>query len=190
MAARLDPWFDREGWREEARALRRILLGCGLEEELKWRQPCYTHESRNIAIIGRMKDAIWLSFFKGSLLSDPEGILERPGENSHAARRIRFTDTAGIEVVADRIAAFVHEAIAAEASGRTVEKAGDIVLVGELKDALATDPELEAAFAALTPGRQRSYNIHVSGAKQAATRVSRIEKCRGKILAGKGFNER
>ncbi|MFM8449037.1 MAG: YdeI/OmpD-associated family protein, partial [Haliscomenobacter sp.] len=45
------------------------------------------------------------------------------------------------------------------------------------------------AFHALTPGRQRAYLLHFSGAKQAATRASRIEKCIPRILEGRGFNE-
>lgn len=65
-----------------------------------------------------------------------------------------------------------------------------IELVEELQDRLDRDPQLAEAFASLTPGRQRGYNIHISGAKQAKTRESRIEKCVPKILAGKGFHDR
>ena len=60
----------------------------------------------------------------------------------------------------------------------------------ELIDALDADPELAEAFEKLTPGRQRSYVLNLNSAKQSATRVSRIEKFRGKILAGKGALER
>ncbi len=63
-------------------------------------------------------------------------------------------------------------------------------LVEELQRRLANDPELAAAFAALTPGRQREYNFHIAGAKQAKTRESRIDKCVPKILAGKGLRDR
>ena len=63
-------------------------------------------------------------------------------------------------------------------------------LPDELVDAMDADPELAEAFHRLTPGRQRSYAILLSSAKTAATRVSRIEKARPHILAGKGANER
>ena len=63
-------------------------------------------------------------------------------------------------------------------------------LPDELVDAMDADPELTEAFHALTPGRQRSYVIHLSSAKTSATRVARIEKARPQILAGKGANER
>jgi uncharacterized protein YdeI (YjbR/CyaY-like superfamily) len=59
----------------------------------------------------------------------------------------------------------------------------------ELIDALDADPELSEAFARLTLGRQKSYVLHLSSAKTAATREARIVRCRSKILLGKGFNE-
>ncbi|MBL8960112.1 MAG: YdeI/OmpD-associated family protein, partial [Gemmatimonadetes bacterium] len=60
----------------------------------------------------------------------------------------------------------------------------------ELAEALASDTELAEAFYALTPGRQRSYVINLSGAKKPETRVSRIAGFRDKILAGKGALDR
>jgi hypothetical protein len=65
-----------------------------------------------------------------------------------------------------------------------------VELVEELQNRLNDDPELAAAFAALTPGRQRGYNFHVAKAKQAATRERRIDSCRPKILAGLGLQDR
>jgi uncharacterized protein YdeI (YjbR/CyaY-like superfamily) len=65
----------------------------------------------------------------------------------------------------------------------------EVDLPAELVEALDADPELAEAFAALTPGRQQSYAILLSSAKTSATRVARIEKARGKILAGKGATE-
>ena len=48
---------------------------------------------------------------------------------------------------------------------------------------------MKAAFEALTPGRQREYNLHFSDAKQTKTREARVEKCARKILDGKGFRD-
>ena len=63
-------------------------------------------------------------------------------------------------------------------------------LVDELRVRLDADPALRTAFEALTPGRQREYNLHVSEAKQAATRASRVEKHVQRILDGKGLRDR
>ncbi len=64
-----------------------------------------------------------------------------------------------------------------------------VALVEELQNRLDGNPQLAEAFAALTPGRQREYNFHISQAKQPKTRESRIDKCEPKILAGLGFRE-
>ena len=60
----------------------------------------------------------------------------------------------------------------------------------ELQAALDADPALADAFARLTPGRQRSHILHVSGAKQSRTRERRVTACIPKIQAGKSFQDR
>jgi len=48
---------------------------------------------------------------------------------------------------------------------------------------------LKSAFGALTPGRQRAYNLYFSQPKLSKTRESRIEKYMLQILSGKGMND-
>ena len=60
-------------WPQEMAALRTVLLQTGLTEEVKWRQPCYTHDGKNIAVMGEMNAGLTLGFFKGELLDDPDG---------------------------------------------------------------------------------------------------------------------
>jgi uncharacterized protein YdeI (YjbR/CyaY-like superfamily) len=59
-----------------------------------------------------------------------------------------------------------------------------------LQKVLDEDPAFKTAFAALTPGRQRAYLLHFNAAKQHATRESRIEACKPRILVGKGIHDR
>lgn len=66
----------------------------------------------------------------------------------------------------------------------------ELAYPAELQTAMDGNAALKAAFEALTPGRQRGYILHFSGAKQSSTRASRIEKCMPDILAGKGLNGR
>lgn len=189
----LDPSFRKATlWREEADKLRAALLACGLDEELKWGKPCYAHEGRNIAIIQRMNGFLALMFFKGALLKDPDGVLERQGPNSRAGFRMRFTSVKDVTRQAKSLKALVREAIDVEKQGLKVEKPkpGDLTLPPELTVAFKRDPTFKAAFNALTPGRQRGYALHFSEAKQSKTRAARIEKYRDKIFDGKGFQER
>jgi uncharacterized protein YdeI (YjbR/CyaY-like superfamily) len=128
-------------------------------------------------------------FFKGALLNDPDGVLEEQGPNSRSARRIRFTSVDDVERLAKTVAAYVDEAIDVEEAGLEVGPAPETALVAELQARLDGDPVFAAAFGALTPGRQREYNLYFSAAKQASTRESRIDRCAPAIRAGKGLRE-
>jgi uncharacterized protein YdeI (YjbR/CyaY-like superfamily) len=88
--------------------------------------------------------------------------------------------------------AIIDEAIAVEKAGLKVDfkQKHDLEYPAELQNKFDEDPALEAAFEALTPGRQRGYVLHISGAKQAKTRASRVETCIPKIFEGKGFHDR
>ena len=191
MDPKVDAYVARSNkWPDEMAALRPILLGCGLGEAIKWGKPCYSHDGSNIAIMQEMKDFLSLMFFKGALMDDPAHILESQGPNSRSALRVCFTSVDQIEQLADTISSYVEEAILVEASGQEVPPAPKLELVAELTERLAADSGLADAFFALTPGRQREYNLHFSDAKQSATRVGRIDKLAPKILAGKGMRDR
>lgn len=179
-----------ERWPAEIAALRPVLLGCGLSEQVKWGKPCYQHDGRNIVIMQEMKDFLALMFFKGALLADPAGVLEAQGPNSRSARRVTFTSVAQVRDLSSTVAAYVDEAVAIEEAGLEVGQAPEPELADELARRLDADRDLRAAFDALTPGRRREYHLYVSGAKQAATREARVDRCIDRILAGKGLRER
>ncbi|QSE98042.1 YdeI/OmpD-associated family protein [Fulvivirga lutea] len=179
-------------WQKELKLLRKIALDCGLTEELKWSVPCYTFQNHNLAIVSAFKNYCSISFFKGALLNNESGLLEKPGENTQSARLIKFTNAKQIIEHEEAIKAHIYEAIEVEKAGLEVEykKTSEYNIPEELQSALDNDPEFKAAFEALTPGRQRGYLLHFSQPKQSKTRASRIEKCKDKIFDGKGFNDR
>ena len=169
--------------------LRMILLDCQLTEELKWSKPCYTFQDSNIVIIQEFKDFCALLFCNGALLKDAKGILKKPGENTQAARRIPFTAVREIVAMEDGLKAYVREAMEAEKAGLKVnfDKNVDLTFPEEFQHQLDDNPALKTAFDALTPGRQRAYNLYFSAPKQSKTRASRVEKCLRRILDGKGL---
>ena len=178
-------------WSQELEALRRIVLECGLTEEIKWCVPCYTFEEHNVVFLGSFKDACTLSFVKGALLKDSKEILELPGPNTQSARVIRFTEAEQITKLKPTLKAYIREAIEAEKAGLKVafKKIDEHETPEELQAKFDDDPAFEKAFRALTPGRQRAYLIHFSGAKQSKTRTARIAKHTQRILEGKGLND-
>lgn len=178
-------------WQDELRRLRTIILDCPLTEEVKWRVPCYTFQGRNVVFLGRFKEYCAISFVKGVLLKDASGVLDKPGENTQSARLIRFTDVRQIVEMEPVLKAYIHEAIEVEKAGLKVnfKKTSEYDVPEEFQAKLDEIPALKAAFAALTPGRQRAYLLHFSGAKQSKTRASRVEKCMRQILNGKGLDD-
>jgi len=178
-------------WQKEAAKLRQIVLDCGLSEETKWGKPCFTYHKKNVAIVLPLKDACALSFFKGALLEDPKRILQKIGEHTQAGRWIKFTSVKEITAMQSILRSYIHAAIEVEASGNkvTLKKDSEYAVPEELQARLDASPELRAAFAALTPGRRKSYILHVGGAKQAKTRAARAQRCGPMILSGRGFNE-
>ncbi|HEX4923725.1 MAG TPA: DUF2200 family protein [Bdellovibrionales bacterium] len=179
-----------KSWKDELASLRAILLETKLDETLKWNLPCYSYKDGNVAILQPFKACLALMFFKGSLLKDSKKAMVNNGPNSRAARRFEFRSVAEIKKVKATIKAYVKEAIAIEESGQKVEiKATPQALPAELRAALAKSAALKRAFASLTPGRQRAYILHITGAKQAATREARVAKCIPRILDGKGMND-
>ena len=192
MNPTVDFFFNKtQLWQEEYKKLRKIVLDCHLTEELKWGQPCYTLDEKNIVLIHGFKEYCALLFMKGALLKDAKGILIQQTENVQAARQIRFTNVREIEKLEPALKAYINEAIKVEKTGLKVElkKTSEFKMVEEFKKKLDENPALKNAFQALTPGRQRAYLLYFSAAKQSKTRESRIEKCRRRILDGKGLDD-
>lgn len=176
-------------WTEELLALREILRSTSLDETMKWGSPCYTFDGKNVAMMGSFRDYCSISFFKGVLLEDPEGVLEAPGPNSRHARLLKFRSLEDVERLASQALNFLNQALEIQKKGLKVDAAEAEPLPDELEARLLSEDGLWEAYEALTPGRQRSFILHVSGAKNPETRVRRAEKCVPKIWAGKGFNE-
>lgn len=179
-------------WSRELELMRSIALECGLDETSKWGHPTYMFKKHNILLIHCFKDYAAFAFMKGSLLKDEANILIQQTENVQSTRQIRFTNTKEITEKRDVIKAYIFEAIENEKAGLKVEmkKTEEFEFPLELNEIFVEQPDYKTAFEALTPGRQRGYLLHFSQAKQASTRRSRIEKCKSKVLAGKGWNER
>lgn len=171
---------------------REILLASPLTEELKWGQPCYTFEGKNVVILHGLKESCAFAFFKGGLLKDAHGVLAKPGPNTQAGRWIKFTSVREIVEMKSVLKAYIHEAIEVEQSGLKLKlrKTSDLKVPEELQTMLDEFPDFKVSFDALTPGRQRAYIYHFSAPKQAKTRQARVVKFMPHILKGKGILDR
>lgn len=192
MNPKVDFFFSKaKQWKEEFEKLRIIILECGLTEELKWGQACYTYEKSNIVLIHGFKEYCALLFFKGALLKDAKGILIQQTENVQAARQIRFKHVREIVKLKPILKAYIYEACKVEEAGLKVnpKKTTEFNVPEEFQKKLDKNRALKTAFHALTPGRQRGYLLYFTAPKQSKTRESRIEKSMPQILKGKGIND-
>jgi uncharacterized protein YdeI (YjbR/CyaY-like superfamily) len=192
MNPKVDFYFVKEGkWQKELEQLRKIVLGCGLMEELKWGCPCYTFEQANIVLLHVFKEYCAVLFFKGALLKDTDGILVQQTKNVQAARQVRFTSLQEVVKTAPALKKYIYEAIEVEKAGlkMPLKKTEEYSIPEEFQTMLDKRPGLKKAFNALTPGRQRAYLLHFSAPKQSKTRESRVEKSIPAIMNGKGLNE-
>jgi uncharacterized protein YdeI (YjbR/CyaY-like superfamily) len=192
MNPKVDWFFDKATqWQEEYEKLRVICLDCGLTEELKWGQPCYTLNDANIVLIHGFKEYCALLLFKGALLNDPNGILIQQTENVQSPRQIRFTSVNQIVKLEPVLKDYIYNAIDVEKAGLKVElkKTKDFAVPEEFQTKLDGSAVLKAAFEALTPGRQRNYLFHFSKPKLSKTREERVEKAIPLILSGKGLDD-
>lgn len=192
MNPKVDFFFAKEKkWQSEFVLLRKIALGCGLEEELKWGQACYTHNGSNIVLMHGFKEYCALLFFKGALLNTAPELLVQQTKNVQAARQVRFTGAQQITKMQKTLKALIYEAIEVEKAGLKVrlKESSEFEMPEAFSKRLNKTPALKKAFAALTPGRQRGYLLHFAAPKQEKTREARIEKFIPHILAGKGLND-
>ena len=178
-------------WQAELKQLRSIALDCLLVEDFKWKQPCYTHQNKNIVLIHGFKEYCALLFMKGSLLQDTAGILFQQTENVQSGRQIRFNNLAEIIKLEPILKAYIFEAIEVEKAGLKVESKPSTALVYpmEFEEIISKDIQFKKAFFALTPGRQRGYHLFFTGVKQSKTIISRIENSKKRILDGFGLND-
>lgn len=193
MNPKVDAYLNgAERWRPELTALRAILCDSGMTEDLKWGKPCYSLATGNVVALAALKDVCWLMFFKGALLDDPDGILRKAGENSQSMRMIHLTSVAQIAAMAPALRAYIDRAIAVEQAGLKVPKplSTGLVYPAEFVAALDENPDLRAAFEALTPGRRRAYTLFFTAPKQSKTRAARIAICLPRILDSKGLDDR
>ncbi len=192
MNPKVDSFLKRQDkWRAEFEKLREILLGTGLTEELKWGQPCYALDGKNVALIHGFKEYCAILFHKGALLEDPKGVLIQQTKNVQAARQIRFTSVQEVTRLETTVKAYLRKAIEIERAGLRVpfKKTEDFELPEELESRLAANAKLKKAFAALTPGRQRAYIFHFAQPKLSATRAARVKKHIPRILNGLGLDD-
>ncbi len=188
---KIDAYLEKhKAWDKQLVALRKILQSSELEETVKWGAPTYTLNGKIVASIAGFKQHCALWFHQGVFLKDTAGKLVNAQQGTtRGLRQWRFEQ--GDKVDAALVKSYVSECIANHKSGKQIKaKPKRLKLPDELAELLDSDTAFKKQFEALTPGRQREYADHVESAKQAKTRLSRLEKIKPMIEAGVGLNDK
>lgn len=106
----VDDWLEaREIWQAELRELCATVRASGFEEAIRWNNPCFQHQGRNVAGLVGFKAYFGLWLYDGSELSDPDGVLinAQPGK-TQVMRQWRMTSADDIKP--DVLASYLEEA--------------------------------------------------------------------------------
>lgn len=177
-------------WQEQLTALHEILSGTELQQTIKWGAPSFTLAEKIVVSMHAFKQHCALWFHQGVFLSDKKQLLVNAGEGrTRGLRQLRFDQTTSVDNKV--IKAYVVEAIKNEKAGKKiVPKLKQTSTPTELEEQLDSDRLLHKAFAELSPGKQREYAEYIGAAKQAQTRLSRLQKIMPMIRAGVGLHDK
>jgi len=172
--------------------LRTIILKTNLNESVKWSAPVYDLNGKNVVGLGAFKHHFGIWFFNGVFLKDEHNLLINAQENkTKALRQMRFESIDDIDK--NLVLAYVKEAIENQKLGKEIKPdrtKKETIIPDELNQVFKAQSNVNKAFKALTPGKQREYCAHIADAKREATKLSRIEKIIPMILNGVGLHDK
>ncbi len=188
---KIETYYAKKGpFQKGIQMLRKLASSTELDETLKWGVPVYTFQNKNVLGIIAFSSYFGLWFYNGSFLKDPHKVLENAQEGKTIAmRHWKFKSVE--EIKAEKILAYIKEAIANQKQGRihVVQKNKETVLPEILAQALNDNKELAAAYARFTPFKHREFCAYIETAKQLKTRETRLRKIIPMILEGVGLND-
>ena len=176
-------------WKSLLLELRQMAQDSGLDETIKWGQPCYTHQGKNVLLVMAFKEYCGMSFMRPSLLTDVDHLLEKSGPNAQESGVIRLNSLEDLQAKKPQIAKLIQQAKEKALQKSPQKEKAALVYPDVLSDFLANDQAFKMAFEQLTLGRQRGYCIFFDQPKKEETKLGRIQKMRAKILDGKGLHD-
>lgn len=107
---KVDDWLDaRPIWQDELRVLCGIIRSCGFEEAIRWNNPCFQHQGRNVVGLVGFKAYFGLWLYDGASLSDPDKVLinAQPGKTQIM---LQWRMQAMSDINEDQLKAYMAEA--------------------------------------------------------------------------------
>ena len=162
------------------------------EETIKWGFPHFEYKGI-LCSMASFKQHCAFTFWKGSIMSDPEGMLALVGERTamgHLGRIQSLKDLPSDDI----LLRYLAEAIRLNAEGIPLPpKANkgerpELVVPDYFREALSQSPKALATFEAFSYSHKRDYLEWITEAKTEATRQKRIATALEWLTEGKGRN--
>jgi uncharacterized protein YdeI (YjbR/CyaY-like superfamily) len=183
-------WNKVNHWEEELAFLYSIIATTELLETTKWGGKVYTFNGKNVLGIGGFKSYFGVWFFNGVYLKDDAKVLVNAQEGvTKALRQWRFQskETINEKLLLD----YIKESIENEKLGKTHKPEKKVVVMCSFfKEQLNADKDLECAFNAFSPYKQKEFLEYINMAKQEKTKIARMEKIKPMLLKNSGLNDK
>ncbi|MEX2369751.1 MAG: YdeI/OmpD-associated family protein [Bacteroidales bacterium] len=176
-------------WEESLIMLRELLQSSGMEETVKWGQPVYSLNGKNVAGLCAFKSYSGIWFYQGVFLKDREMKLYKSEDSTRALRQWRFENASEVRDNLELIAGYIEEAMENARQGKEIKpvKKKPFTVPAELQEALDNDENLKQCFNMLSHSKRRDYALYIEQAKRSETREKRLQKSIPMIREGKGF---
>ena len=160
-----------------------------IEETIKWGFPHFEH----LGLVGSMaafKQHVSLGFWKGSVMSDPQGLFQGVGSTSMSAVKVSTIEDLPPDKV---LLAYIKEAVRLNEQEVKVPRPAKQAkrppkVPADLAAALKRNKPAGKTFAAFSPSKRKEYIEWITGAKQQATRDRRLATAIEWLAEGKSRN--
>jgi hypothetical protein len=162
-----------------------------VEETIKWRCPHFEYRGL-LGSMAAFQQHVGFGFSKGSLMSDPQGLLRGVGQTTMHALKVRTFENLPPDKV---LLAYIKEAVRLNEEGikppsraKKAAKKKPIRTPSYFLAALRKHPKALATFEAFSPSHKREYIEWITEAKQEETRQRRIATALDWLTQGKPRN--
>ena len=145
-----------------------------IQETMKWGMPFYDHKGP-VCQMAAFKQHCSFGFWKGSLLSDPHGLLERSDAMGNFGRITALTDLPADDILKQ----YILEAVDLNKKGTKVVKSkstvkAPLVVPDYFSDVLKQHPQAETQFNEYSYSHKKEYLQWITEAKTEGTRQKRM----------------
>lgn len=148
------------------------------EEKIKWGFPNFEYNKSILCSMAAFKEHCSFGFWLGSIMDDPDGILNPVGETAMGQLgKIRRLEDLPDKYVLIR---YVQEAMNMIDSGvklpkKIVAEESNILIPKDLQQALSQNDKAQATFDSFSNSNKKEYISWITEAKTEKTRLSRLE---------------